>query len=97
LCPPFCSCAQLLFTLALACFACNNHKGPNLTGVGPNTGELTRLFNPRTDKSEDHFAWEGALLVGRTLTGRATVDVLAINLPHRLELRMALIEEGVFP
>jgi hypothetical protein len=83
--------------LALACFACNNHKGPNLTGLDPKTGELTRLLNPRTDRWEDHLAWEGALLVGRTPIGRATVDVLAVNLPYRVELRLALIEEGVFP
>jgi hypothetical protein len=83
--------------LALACFSCNNHKGPNLTGLDPITGELSRLFNPRANKWEDHFAWDGALLVGRTPIGRATIDVLAINLPYRLELRLALTEEGVFP
>ena len=26
--------------LALACFACNNHKGPNLSGVDPPTGQI---------------------------------------------------------
>jgi len=83
--------------LALACFSCNNHKGPNLTGLDPKTGALTRLFNPRTDKWEDHFAWEEALLVGRTPIGRATIDVLAVNLSYRIELRLALTEEGVFP
>jgi 5-methylcytosine-specific restriction endonuclease McrA len=25
--------------LALACFACNNHKGPNLSGVDAQTGQ----------------------------------------------------------
>src|SRR6266567_3760444 len=77
--------------LALACFSCNNHKGANLTGLDPKTGSLTRLFNPRTD------TWEDAVLVGRTPIGRATVDVLAVNLPYRVELRLALTEEGVFP
>ena len=28
---------------------------------------------------------------------RATIDVLAINLPYRCALRAVLIEEGVFP
>ena len=32
--------------LALACFPCNNHKGPNLAGLDPRTRKLTQLFNP---------------------------------------------------
>ncbi len=83
--------------LALACFACNNHKGTNLTGIDPEGGGVVRLFNPRRDNWEDHFEWEGALLLGRTPVGRATIDVLAINLDYRCALREALIEEGVFP
>jgi 5-methylcytosine-specific restriction endonuclease McrA len=33
--------------LALACVDCNLHKGPNLTGIDPATGEVTALFHPR--------------------------------------------------
>ena len=83
--------------LALACFACNNHKGTNLGGLDPQTGQLSRLFHPRKDRWEDHFEWNGALLLGRTSVGRATIDVLAINLAYRSALRAALIEERVFP
>jgi hypothetical protein len=83
--------------LALACFACNNHKGPNIAGVDPDTDEVVRLFHPRQDSWEDHFGWRGAVLVGRTPVGPATIDVLAINLPHRVRLRQMLILEGVFP
>jgi hypothetical protein len=83
--------------LALACFACNNHKGTNLSGVDPQTGELTRLFHPRRDDWSEHFQWEGSVLLGHTPVGRVTMEVLAINLPHRVELRAALVEEGVFP
>ena len=36
--------------LALACFACNHHKGTNLSGLDPQTGEMTRLFHPRQDE-----------------------------------------------
>ena len=86
-----------LENLALACFACNNHKGPNIAGVDPNTGEIARLFHPRQDYWEDHFKWHGAVLIGRTSIGRATIDVLAINLFHRVQLRLMLILEGVFP
>jgi hypothetical protein len=83
--------------LALACLADNNHKGPNLAGIDPRTGKRVWLFNPRRQKWSRHFRWQGPILVGRTAVGRATVAVLAINLPHRVAQRAALISEGVFP
>ncbi len=86
-----------LSNLALACYACNNHKGPSIAGVDSETHEVVRLFHPCQDKWEDHFEWQGAELFGRTPIGRVTVDVLAINLSHRVRLRQMLILEGVFP
>jgi hypothetical protein len=83
--------------LALACLADNNHKGPNLAGIDPRTGKRVWLFNPRRQKWSRHFRWQGPILVGRTPIGRATLVVLAINLPHRVAQRAALIAEGVFP
>ena len=59
--------------LALACYHCNAHKGPNLSGLDPESGALVRLFNPRLDKWEEHFERNGVLIVGRTAVGRATV------------------------
>ena len=56
--------------LALACFACNNHKGPNIASIDSDSGELVRLFDPRRDKWAEHFRWESAVLVGMTPTGR---------------------------
>jgi 5-methylcytosine-specific restriction endonuclease McrA len=41
--------------LALACFACNHHKGPNIAGRDPKTGRITRLFHPRRHKWNRHF------------------------------------------
>lgn len=83
--------------LALACFHCNNFKGPNIAGRDPVTKKLVPLFDPRHDAWQDHFAWHGANLVGRTPTGRATVQVLAMNLAHRVAHRSSLMMEGVFP
>lgn len=73
--------------LALACHRCNLHKGPNLTGVDPETGQLSRLFHPRRDRWPDHFAFNGERLAGLTAMGRATIQVLDMNDPRRLELR----------
>src|SRR5439155_9049173 len=83
--------------LALACFACNHHKGPNIAGVDPKTGMKEWLFNPRRHKWRRHFRWAGPILVGRTPVGRATVAVLAINLAHRVAQRATLMAEGQFP
>jgi len=81
----------------LACFACNRHKGPNVAGVDPATKKIVPLFHPRRHKWSRHFRWDGAVLVGRTPAGRATVVALKINLDHRIDLRQGLIDEGVFP
>ncbi len=81
--------------LALSCERCNSHKGPNIAGYLQ--GNHVPLFNPRKDRWSDHFRWDGPVLAARTPVGRVTVDVLAINLPYRIALRAALIEEGIFP
>lgn len=84
-------------SLALSCFACNNHKGPNIAGIDPVSPKIAPLYNPRRHKWGRHFRWEGPVLCGLTAIGRATVAVLEINLPYRVALRQALIEGGVFP
>jgi 5-methylcytosine-specific restriction endonuclease McrA len=76
--------------LALACIDCNLHKGSNLTGIDPQTDQLAELFNPRTQKWSDHFAWNGMEIVGLTPVGRATVRVLEMNAEDRIQLRLAL-------
>jgi hypothetical protein len=83
--------------LALACFHCNNHKGPNIAGIDPVTRAIVRLFHPRRHRWQWHFVWDGPELVGRTSIGRTTIAVLEINLPLRVLQREALREEGVFP
>lgn len=83
--------------LALACVRCNLHKGPNLSGIDSADGHVVSLFHPRQQLWHEHFRWEGARLAGLTATGRASVAVLGINDPVRVELRQRLIDEGVFP
>ena len=77
--------------LALACGRCNASKGPNLAGIDPETGQLTRLFHPRRDSWHEHFRWTGGALVGLTSVGRTTIEVLAINHPYRVAAREVLI------
>lgn len=76
--------------LALACNHCNLHKGPNLTGIDPETGVIVTLFNPRRDAWDLHFSSQGLQIIGLSPVGRATVHVLAMNAPTRIELRATL-------
>jgi len=83
--------------LALYCHHYNHHKGTNLSGIDSATGKVVRLFNPRRQHWSRHFRFDGPIIVGRTQCGRATVAVLALNAPDRVELRAELIATGVFP
>lgn len=83
-----------LDNLALACPDCNAHKGPNLAGVDPVSGECVRLFHPRTDQWSEHFASDGPFIVGRTPIGRATVALLDMNERERAEMRAELLQHG---
>jgi hypothetical protein len=82
--------------LAWACFRCNKHKGPNLAGIDPATGQIVRLFNPRQDVWSEHFVWAASQLTGLTPIGRATVNVLQCNRLDACLVRGALMEEGVY-
>ncbi len=88
-----------LGNLAYSCLRCNRHKGTNLSGIDRLTSstKLVRLFNPRRHKWDKHFRWDGPRIVGRTPIGRATVEVLNMNDPDRIKVRVELIEEGRFP
>jgi hypothetical protein len=76
--------------LALACNHCNLHKGPNIAGVDPLTGDLAPLFNPRIDAWSDHFIIQAGVIVGRTNVARATIAVLSMNRTDRVLLRRSL-------
>lgn len=82
--------ADDLDNLALACIDCNLHKGTNLTGIDPQTHELTELFHPRRLNWNEHFKWQGIYLIGKTSVGRTTIQVLNINSDDQLALRSSL-------
>ena len=56
-----------------------SHKGPNLTGIDPDSGMIVPLFSPRQQRWADHFALREAMIVGLTPVGRTTVHVLAMG------------------
>ena len=65
--------------LSLACHHCNLHKGPNLAGLDPQTGELVRLFHPKLDDWAAHFSREHGEITGISAVGRATVQLFRMN------------------
>ena len=83
-----------LENLAWACHQRNLHKGTNLARVDPDMNEVTRLFHPRRDRWEEHFALEGPRIAGRTAVGRTTAWLLQMNAEERVELRTVVLELG---
>jgi hypothetical protein len=78
--------------LALSCHLCNHKKGPNLSGVDPQTGLVTRLFHPRTDRWEEHFrALESGHILGLTDVGRTTIQLLFMNSEIRIRIRREML------
>lgn len=78
--------------LAWSCHYCNLAKSSNLSGRDPETNRIVVLFNPRRQRWERHFAWNGPHVIGLTPCGRATIAVLNLNAAHRVELRQLLIQ-----
>ena len=85
--------------LWLTCSLCNEHKGARIAGVDPETGLLVRLFNPRHQVWQEHFAWtdSGTRIAGKTAIGRATVEALELNRPSLVESRRIWVEAGWHP
>jgi 5-methylcytosine-specific restriction endonuclease McrA len=84
--------------LALSC-GCNSYKGRRTHARDPRTGRAVPLFNPRRQRWQRHFTWnEGSLLiVGRTASGRATIEALQLNRPELVNLRRILRLIGEHP
>ena len=83
-----------LENLAYACFQCNRRKGPNVASLDPQTGLVTPLFHPRTDRWDHHFHLSGALIEPRTPIGRATAFLLRLNDAARVTTRANLLDRG---
>ena len=85
--------------LAWSCPYCNGHKHIKTHARDPQSNRLMPLFNPRRQKWSQHFSWseDSLLIVGRTATGRATVEALKLNREELIELRHALHAVGKYP
>lgn len=85
--------------LWLACTRCNDFKGDRIDGIDPETGEGVSLFNPRTQRWAEHFAWSagGTHILGLTPMGRATIVTLRLNNEFIVVTRQFWVEAGWWP
>jgi hypothetical protein len=84
--------------LCLACYKCNGYKGSHIAGIDPETDEATKLFHPRLQIWDDHFAIdEKARLIGLTPEGRVTIDIVRINNDDRQRQRYMLLRIQAYP
>lgn len=85
--------------LWLACSMCNDHKGNRIAARDPSTGEVVRLFDPRRQVWHDHFRWSSAgdTMIGKTLTGAATIAALRLNRAELVEARRGWVIAGWHP
>ena len=85
--------------LAAACYRCNEFKGTKTHSIDSATGQLSPLFNPRSQIWDEHFAWGngGTHIVGLTPTGRVTVAALRLNNEYVVESRALWITREWHP
>jgi hypothetical protein len=67
--------------------------------IDPLTGEKVPLFNPRTQRWDDHFAWsaDAIRVEGMTPVGRATVVALRMNHATIVAARARWVRSGWHP
>ena len=88
-----------LDNLCLSCSNCNLSKGIVTSARDPETGTISSLFNPRTEKWDEHFRWieGGEKLQGKTPTGRVTIIRLKMNQLRLVKARRNWIIAGNHP
>jgi hypothetical protein len=88
-----------LENLCLTCVGCNAFKLAYQTGYDPMTEQEVPLFHPRQQAWEDHFSWSegGSVVMGKTVTGRATIERLRMNRDVVVAARRLWIAAGWHP
>jgi hypothetical protein len=83
---------------ALACHSCNKYKGPSIEELDLETGQMSRLFNPRTDNRDMHFSLNSDTgeIAGSTSVGRVTITRLKINGNIQLKARRKWMSYGAY-
>jgi hypothetical protein len=85
--------------LCAACRKCNERKRIQTEAVDPESGKMTPLYHPRMQVWSDHFEFsvDDSFILGKTATGRATVEALQLNRKRAVLLRRLWIKAGWHP
>lgn len=85
--------------LWLACRECNAHKAKKIKAYDKLTEKIVKLFNPRKQNWYEHFEFskDFSEIIGKTPTGRATVDALQMNSIYQTTARISWKETTKFP
>jgi len=85
--------------LWLACTSCNQFKGTQIKARESQSRHWIKLFNPRLQVWNEHFAWsaDGTQILGKTPCGRVTVIVLQMNNPEIIVTRRLWVSAGWWP
>lgn len=86
-----------LNNLAYVCSPCNWKKGPNISTILEFDGPLIALFNPRKQDWFDHFGTKNGVLIPQTFIAEATIKLLELNQPNKIEERYELLLAGFYP
>ena len=83
----------------MSCRRCNEHKGIQTDGIDPDTGERVPVFHVQRLAWHEHFAWsgDGALVIGLTPCGRASVLALKLNTDDMVVARRLWVSVGWHP
>lgn len=79
-----------ILNLAYACPQCNQYKGTDLTTFIGDYQNIVPLFNPRLQVWSENFEIQNGVILPKTEIGEATVKLLKLNTPERVELRKLL-------
>ncbi len=91
--------ASTVDNLCLACYRCNEFKGPRQQGLDAETGQPVALFHPRQQHWPEHFFWadDQVTVQGTTPCGRVTITVLRLNNEWLVQARRIWIQVGLQP
>ena len=88
--------SSLLNNLAYCCSPCNWKKGTNIAIILEFGGNLVPLFNPRMQNWFEHFEINKGKLIALSDVGKATIKLLELNLPMKIEERFEMSLAGFY-
>ena len=86
----------LVDNLAYCCPDCNYFKGSDI-GSFASSDEITRFFNPRKDKWEEHFHFSDGMILSKTTIAEVTAAIFRFNELDRLVFRRQLNQQNQYP